>query len=274
MPTSALLLALAAACLHALWNILIARARDIEAATAVAVLLAVVLFAPVAALTWEVDREAIPFLIAGAALHLAYFALLAAAYRRAELGLVYPLSRGLAPVLILGVSAVALVDNPTAGQAAGVVLIAAGVLLVRGLGGRADRRGTVFGLTIAACIAAYTLVDNAGIEHANPVTYLELLLVGPAILYASAIVAVKGADTVRRELGPATIVCALAMFGSYALVLAALNLAPAAPVAAVRETSVVIAAGLAVLVLHEQLSWRRLAGAAVVAGGIVVLAIA
>ncbi len=274
VPASALLLALGAACLHALWNVLIARARDTEAATAVAVMVAVVLFAPVAAVTWDVDRRAIPFLVAGAALHLTYFSLLAAAYRRAEVGLVYPLSRGLAPVLVLAVTALALADDPTATQAGGVILVAAGVVLVRGFGARADRRGTAFGLTLAACIAAYTLVDNAGIEYADPIAYLELLLVGPAVVYASAVGAIKGTETLRRELSAATLVSALAMFGSYALVLAALNLAPAAPVAAVRETSVVIAAILAVLVLHEPLSWRRLAGAAVVAAGIIVLAAA
>ena len=273
MPASALAFALGAACLHALWNVLIARARDAEAATAVAVVLAVVAFAPVAALTWDVDRAALPFILAGGALHLTYFALLAAAYRRAELGLVYPLSRGLAPVIVLGVTAVALADDPTAGQAAGVVLVAVGVVLVRGVGRHADARGTAFALVIAACIAAYTLVDNEGIRHADPLPYLELLLVGPALIYASALAASRGAGALRAELGPATAVSALAMFGSYTLVLAALRLAPAAPVAAVRETSVVIAAVLAVVVLREPLSWARLAGAGTVAGGIVVLAL-
>jgi drug/metabolite transporter (DMT)-like permease len=274
VPASALFLALAAACLHALWNVLIARARDVEAATAVAVSLSVVLFAPIAALTWNVGREAIPYLIAGAVLHLVYFSLLAAAYRRAEVGLVYPLSRGLAPVLVLAVTALALADDPTAGQALGVILVALGVVLVRGFGGLADPVGTAFGLAIAGCIAAYTLVDNAGIEYASPIPYLEMLLLAPAVLYTSAIWALRGAGGLRAALGPSTVVSALAMFGAYALVLAALNIAPAAPVAAVRETSVVIAAVLAVIVLREPLSWRRLAGAVLVAIGIVTLAIA
>lgn len=273
MPVSALLLALAAAVLHAGWNVLIARARDAEAATAVAVVLSVLVFAPVAALTWDVDRAVVPYVVVGGALHLTYFALLAAAYRRAELGLVYPLSRGLAPVLVLGVTALALAEDPTRAQAAGVVVVGLGVLLVRGAG-RPDRRGTLFAIVIASCIAAYTLVDNAGVRHADPLPYLELLMAGPALVYATAICLAKGLAPLRREVGLSTLAAAVAMFGSYALVLAALRLAPAAPVAAVRETSVVIAAVLAVIVLGEPLSWRRLAGAGLVAAGIAVLALA
>jgi drug/metabolite transporter (DMT)-like permease len=177
-------------------------------------------------------------------------------------------------VLVLTVTAFALADDPTPGQALGVIVVALGVVLVRGVGGRADRLGTAFGVAIAGCIAAYTLVDNAGIEYAAPIPYLEILLLGPAVLYASAVGALRGAGTLRAELGPSTVVSALAMFGAYALVLAALNVAPAAPVAAVRETSVVIAAVLAVVVLREPLSWRRLAGAMLVAIGIITLAVA
>ena len=76
MPTSALLLALAAACVHALWNILLARARDVEAATAVAVIVAEVVFLPVAVVLWHAHRAVIPFIVASAALQLVYFTLL------------------------------------------------------------------------------------------------------------------------------------------------------------------------------------------------------
>ena len=108
MPGTALVFALAAAFVHALWNILLARARDPEAATAVALLVAVVAFAPVAAVVWDVDGRVWPFLVGSAAFELLYFALLAAAYRRAELSVVYPLARGTAPVLVLVIGIVAL----------------------------------------------------------------------------------------------------------------------------------------------------------------------
>jgi len=273
VPTSALLLALGAATLHALWNLVLARARDPEAATAVALVVAAIAFAPVAVVTWDVEREAWPWIGASAALELVYFVLLAAAYRRAEFGLVYPLARGLAPVLVLAAGVVALGNDPTAGQALGVAVIAAGVLLVRGFRG-ADTRGTAFAVGIAACIAAYTLVDKEGMRHAAPLPYLELVLVGPALAYAGAVTAAKGRAAVRRELGHAPALAGLVMFGSFALTLAALGRAPAAPVAAVRETGVVWAALFATLFLQERVSPGRFAGAVLVAGGIAILALA
>ena len=273
MPLSALLLALAAAALHALWNLLIARARDPEAATAVALVAAAIAFAPVAALTWDVDADAWPYIVASATLELAYFALLAAAYRRSELGLVYPLARGLAPVFVLVAAAVVLGTDPSFGEVVGVAAITVGVFLVRGIGRGADRRGTLVAAVIAGCIAAYTLVDKEGMQHAAPLPYLELVLAGPALVYAAGLASARGRPAVRAELGVPAIAAGLAMFGAYAFVLAALDRAAAAPVAAVRETSVVLATVLAARVLHERVTLARLAGSIVVAGGVAVLAL-
>ena len=101
MPLSALVLALTAAFVHALWNLLLARARDVVAATAVALVVSVAVFAPVTAVVWEAESSVWPYLVASSCLQLLYFALLGAAYTRAELSVVYPLARGLAPVLVL-----------------------------------------------------------------------------------------------------------------------------------------------------------------------------
>lgn len=270
MPVTALLLALAAAALHALWNLLLARSHDTEAATAVVLALGVVVYAPVAAATWHVEAAVVPYIACSAALELAYFALLAAAYRRAALSIVYPLARGIAPVLVLLAGAVFLAARPSAGEAAGVVVVALGVLLVRGL---RRARGVLYGVAIAGLIAAYTLVDSRGIRHADPIAYLELELAGPAALYLAAVLAAKGVAPVRRELGLRALVAGAAVFGAYGLVLAALRLASAASVAAVRETSVVIAVVLAAPVLRERVGPSRLAGAVLVAGGVALLSV-
>lgn len=271
MPTSALGLALAAACIHALWNILLARAKDIEAATAVAVVVAEVVFLPAAVVLWHVHRAVIPFIVASAALQLLYFALLPTAYRLAELSVVYPIARGTAPVLVLVVGVVALGRPTSVGQVAGVCLVGAGVLLVRGL--RREGRGVPLGLVIACVIAAYTLVDKDGVKHAGAVPYLELTMFGPAVAYTAAVARAKGVRALRNAWGPATFVAGVATFGAYALVLLALQRAAAAPVAAVRETSVVIAALLARRVLKEPVGMPRIAGAAAVAGGIALLSL-
>ncbi len=271
MPFIALCFALAAAVFHAFWNLLLARSRDVEAATAVALLTAEVVFAPVAIVLWRADAGVWPFIVGSGAFELVYFALLATAYRRASLSVVYPVARGGAPVLVLAVGVLALGRSTSVRQAVGVVAVVVGVLLVRGLR-RADAGGVGFGLAIAACIAGYTLVDSRGIVHSAPIPYLELSMVVPTAAYVAAVVRVKGGEAVRSAVGPGSIAAGVATFAAYALVLAALERAPAAAVAAVRETSVVIATALAALVLRERVGPGRLVGAAAVVAGVALLA--
>jgi uncharacterized membrane protein len=275
VPLDALALALAAAVVHALWNLLTARAGESQIAAGVALAAGGLAFAPVAALTWDVDAAALPYAVASVALELAYLALLATGYQRAPLSVVYPVARGAAPVIVLVVGAIALGSSPPAAAAAGVLAVGAGVLLVRGRdGGRDARRGTSLGLVVAACIAGYTLVDNAALEHAAPVPYLELVLAPTALLYLAGAAVLRGPRAIAAEVRPAAIVAGLGMFGAYALALAALARAEAAPVAAVRESSVVMATGLAALVLGERVDRRRWAGAVLVVAGIAAIALA
>jgi drug/metabolite transporter (DMT)-like permease len=271
MPPTAFALALGAAFLHAFWNLLLARARDTEAATAVALIASVVVFAPVAVLVWDVDQRVWPFIAVTTLLQLLYFFLLATAYRRAELSFVYPIARGVAPVLVLVVGVVVLGAGANAAQAVGVLLVGGGVLLVRGVEGPPDRWAAPLGLAVAGCIAAYTLVDNSGIEYANPIVYLELSMLPVALVFPALAVRGGTAQRLHDALGPASVAAGLAAFGAYVLVLAALDRASAASVAAVRETSVVIAAALAAPVLRERVGPARLTGAVLVAIGIALL---
>lgn len=273
MPASALGLALAAACVHALWNVLLARAPNVEAATAVAVVVAEVVFLPVAVVLWRAHAAVIPFVVASSALQLVYFTLLPTAYRLADLSVVYPVARGTAPVLVLIAGAVVLGHATSPAQVVGVCLVGLGILLVRGLR-RRPGKGLPFGLAIACVIAAYTLVDKNGVAHAGAIPYLELTMIGPSLIYPSAVARKQGVHVLREAWGPATVVAGICTFGAYSLVLLALQRAAAAPVAAVRETGVVIAALLARRVLGEAVSPTRIAGAASVALGIALLALA
>ena len=263
MPAAALAFALGAAGFHALWNLLLARAPDTEAATAVALLTAEIVFAPLAVVVWRADAGVWPWLVGSGIFELAYFILLATAYRKAPLSVVYPVARGGAPVVVLFAT-----WSVGLHQVAGVLLVAAGVLLVRGLR-HPDRTGLLFGAAIACCIAGYTVIDKHGIEHANPVTYLELSMIGPTLLYAGAVARAKD---VRAAVRPAPVAAGVATFVAYGLVLAALERAPAASVAAVRETSVVVAAALAAVVLKERVTPLRFAGACIVVAGVALLA--
>jgi drug/metabolite transporter (DMT)-like permease len=270
---TAFALTLASAFVHAGWNLALARARDVEAATAVVLLLALVVWALPAALLGGVSSAAAPYIAASAVLELAYFALLAAAYRRAELSVVYPVARGAAPVLLVVAAAFGIGGGVGAAQVAGVLLIAGGIVVVRGLGGDVARRDLALAVAVGACIAGYTLVDREGVRHAAPVPYLWLVLAGPAVVYAAAMRRAKGAGALRAELTPGAGLAAVGILGAFALVLAALRTAPAAAVGAVRETSVVIAVAAAGLLLGEHVGSRRLIGAVVVVAGIACVAL-
>jgi drug/metabolite transporter (DMT)-like permease len=273
MPASAFALALGAAVLHATWNALLARARDVRAATTLALLVAVLLLAPLAIATWDVDAAAAPWIVASGALEVAYFVLLTAAYQRSDLSLVYPIARGSAPILVL-VGAALVGVTLGVWQGAGVVLVGFGVMLVRGVRGAADGRGVALSVVIGVTIAGYTLVDKEGIEHAATLPYLELVLLPVAIVTLSVQIARRDLGRLRAELGWPALVAGVLSFAAYALVLAALELAPAASVAAIRETSILFAVGLGALVLHERVNASRLAGATLVVVGVGLVALA
>lgn len=276
MPLDAFALALGSAFFHAFWNLILGRERDPEAATAVALCVAIVVFAPIAAVRWDADAGVWPFIAVTSMLQLTYFALLATAYRHADVSVVYPIARGLAPVLVLvvGVTVLGLAAEPA--QALGVCLVGLGVLLVRGIGsGHAGGgAGAAFGVAVASCIATYTLVDKYGIEHADPVVYQELSMVPATVGYVGfLLVARRAGPRLRAAARPLPAFAGLLSFTAYALVLAALLRGPAAAVAAVRETSVLIAVFLAAPLLGEKVGPARLGGAALVVGGVGLIAL-
>jgi drug/metabolite transporter (DMT)-like permease len=274
VSTAALILVLSSAALHAAWNALVATARDTHVTTAAALVAGALVFAVPAALTWDVDGAAWPYIAASAALELAYFAFLAAVYGRADYTFAYPIARGVAPVLVLAIS-VAFLGAPVGVLAAlGVLGVTGGVLLVRGVGARAaDLASLALALGVGACIAGYTLIDDRGVRHAAAIPYFEAVLVLSAIPYVAAVAAVRGGAALRAAAGGRALLSGVAMVAAYVLVLAALERAEAAPVAALRETSVVIAAAGAALAGRERVGASRLAGAALVMAGVAAIAL-
>ena len=274
LTATALALVLTSAALHAGWNALIASAKDTHATTAVALIAGALVFAVPAALTWRIEAEAWPYIAASAALELAYFALLAAVYQRADYSFAYPVARGSAPVIVLLVSVTVLGVPVGLAAAAGVLAVTAGVLLVRGIGRAApDTASLALALGVGACIAGYTLSDDHGVRHAAALPYFEVVLVLSALPYVAAVTAIRGPAALRAAVDRRSVPAGVAMVGAYVLVLAALERAEAAPVAALRETSVVMAAVGAAIVGRERVPARRIAGAVLVVAGVALIAV-
>jgi drug/metabolite transporter (DMT)-like permease len=267
---------LAAGFLHALWNALLKSAGGEPALDTASIAAgATVVCAPLLPFVPLPAREAWPFLLASIAVHIGYYATLAAAYRRGDLSFAYPLMRGVAPLLVAFAGIVVLGEIPRATAVAGIGLISAGVILIaRFAGGRHALAALAFALANAAIIAAYTLVDGAGARVA-----------GNAWSYAFWLMFLEGIPFVgwvaRRHRGRATayllrrwrrgLMGGAASVAAYAIALWAMTRAPVAVVAAMREVSVVFAAILGAVFLGESFGWRRLAGAASVAAGVAAL---
>jgi drug/metabolite transporter (DMT)-like permease len=264
VPLSAVALALGAAFLHAGWNVALAGSRSTRSTTAGLLIFGTLLLAPPALITGGVSADAAPYIAASAVFELVYFVLLARAYDSGEVSVVYPVARGSAPVVVLVFSAIALNEGVPAGAVVGILLVALGVLLV-GLRRSGASRDVWFGLAIGVFIAGYTLVDSEGVERADPIAYLALVVAPCAVVYPLV-------TRTRPELGVRSALTAAATFGAFLMVLAAFRLAPVAPVAAVRESSVVIAALLAAVLLHERVDRWRLGGAVAVAAGVALIA--
>ena len=271
VPIVVLGLVLASALVHAGWNLLLGRAEDSEAATAVALVAGVIVFAPVAFSVGTVSRAATPYVVGSAAFELGYFVLLARAYNTGRASMSYPVARGFAPALVLILS-VGAGQSVSATQIAAIGLIATGVTVLRTTG-RMSRSGFALGVATAACIAGYTLVDKVGLRHADPLPYLELAMLVPALGYVTMVVRRKGAPAVRRFLSAASVLAGVGVFAAYGLTLAALARGAAAPVAAVRETGIVFLTAMSALILKEPISPRQWIGAIVVTSGVAVIAL-
>jgi drug/metabolite transporter (DMT)-like permease len=242
LPPLAVAVVLAAALLHAAWNVLLARVPRGPDATAVGLALGLVAWTPVAVVRWRVDAEVWPYVLGSAVFELAYFAALNLAYSRAPAHAAYAVARGLAPALLL--LPVAALGVPASAWV-GVLAISAGVLLTTW--GEANR-GAIYAVPVAVCIASYTFLDSHGVRYADPATYLWLTMCPVVVvLLATRLVRRRGLDRARAQLRPWTCAFGIGVFAAYGLTLAALAMVSTAQVpavAALRETSILFMLGL------------------------------
>ena len=267
---------LGAGFLHALWNAMLKSAAgepllDTALIVAGSSVVALVLL-PLVAFP---DRAAWPFMALSAAIHFAYYVTLAGAYRRGDLSFAYPLMRGVAPLIVTLLGVVFLGERPTATMLAGIALISLGILVIAWYaGGRHTPAAAGWALGNALIIAVYTLVDGAGARASgNAASYVCWLIFLEGIPYLAWIGATRGrpAFTYIASRWRRGIAGGAASLAAYGIALWAMTRAPVAVVAALREVSVLFAAGIGALVLKEGFGWRRMAGAAAVVAGVAAL---
>ncbi|MBI5157165.1 MAG: EamA family transporter [Acidimicrobiia bacterium] len=272
MPFSALAVVLAAAVLHAGWNLLLKASGDRLVAAAMQAIAGALVLAPsLIADGYPADRW--PSLLASGVFHLGYGLTLVGAYERGDLSVVYPVARGTAP-LVVAVGAAVFLDDTLGGLGVlGVVLIAGGILAVI----RHPGRGIMWALACGGFIAGYSLVDGAA-ERAEggSLRYTAALLLTNAVTLSVVALVRRGWRTAMlaaRRGGGRQLLGGAASAFAYLLVLIAAREAPLGAVAAVRETSVVLGALGGWLLLGEPFGRARAASAAVIAMGLVLLVV-
>jgi drug/metabolite transporter (DMT)-like permease len=128
-------------------------------------------------------------------------------------------------------------------------------------------------LSVSAAIAGYTLVDKQGVRYADPITYLFLILITPAVAGVLFVWARGGWPRIRKAFAWQAVAAGIGTNLTYTLVLFALTLAPAASVAAVREVGVVLAVFLGAVFLNEPVGLSRVVGAVVVVSGVILVVV-
>ena len=220
----------------------------------------------------------VPWLIASVIIHLGYFAFLIEAYRAGDLGQVYPIARGSAPLMTATATTFLVGEQLTPIGWGGILALVAGVFLLSARGGRElakiDGRAVGLALLTALSICAYTVIDGIGARLSlNPVSYSLWLFVGIAIVMVPYALYRDGRDVIpamtaywkRGFIGGALQVI------SYGIVLWAMTLAPIAIIATLRETSVLFGAVIAVVVLNEPLRAMRIVAALLIVCGLVLI---
>ena len=301
MSALALGLVAVAAVLHAAWNILLKTSGDTLRTAFRLQAIGSAVLVPIALVAWlangrpAVAPDGIAIAAVSGAIEAAYFIFLAAAYRRGDLSLVYPLARGSAPLLAVIVGITLLQERLGPLAALGVGLLLVGILAVARpwrvltAGGRADRGAVGFALLTGASIAAYSAVDRVGVRIVEPWLYGALLAVFAVTFLAIAIAigrrvglvvptaAPAGGEPPPASSLPRDAIAGVLSLTAYLLILVAYSMAPLAAVAPLRESAIVLAAAWGTIRLGESAGRResaiRIGAASLVVVGALLLAL-
>jgi drug/metabolite transporter (DMT)-like permease len=296
VPALALTLVLAAAGLHAGWNLLLKQVEEKYIVNWWAVLVSTALALPVLLSGGLPEPQAWPYLIASALTEVLYMAALAAAYNLSDFSLVYPIARGAAPAF-LAVWAVLLLDEqlPPPG-AAGLALVVAGLILVganklpgskdllrnrpaagEGAQARVGAQGIALALGIALLISIYSILDGAAVQLTPATPYTVVMLGLTGVLFTPFALRGNGwRKTLQVGRAEWRRILAIGVAGllAYALVLNAYAIAQVSYAGAIREVSIVFAALAGWKLLGEPMGRVRVAGSVVIFAGILLIALA
>jgi len=264
----------AAAC-HASWNALIKIRLDPFLAIVLISALAGIVALPLLFFVPVPPAAAWPWLALSIVAHLGYYIGLSGAYRAGDMGQVYPIARGTAPLMTAAGGALLIGENFTLTGWSGILALAAGILVLSLRGGgdlaHLNRRAVGYALFTAVTICCYSLTDGSGARAAgNAHAYALWLFVidGAFITLVALVTHGTGAIPTMARHWRSGLIGGVLSLAAYWIVIWAMTVAPIALVAALRETSVLFGAAIAVVFLKEHLRASRILAAALIVTGI------
>jgi uncharacterized membrane protein len=291
------------AVLHLAWNVRLKTAGDPLRAATIGMLAATLGIVPVGIAVWlaqgarPLPAEGVLLGVASGFVESAYFILLAAAYRRGDLSVVYPLARGTAPLLAVLIGVVVLGERLGVAGSVGVAMLLVGFLVLQrpwraivsarsarsvGQGGvrkAAADSAILFALATGVMIATYTAIDRVGTRLIDPFPYAVILWVTGSAVLAVWVAFVGGGDLLRdgRVAARRSAVGGFLTLGAYLCILVALSVAPLSGVAPLRESATVFAAAWGAVRMGEATdrpeAARRIGASALIVGGALLLAL-
>ncbi|MEP5152892.1 DMT family transporter [Planktotalea sp.] len=274
MSLTVFLAVLGAALLHASWNALIK--SGVSKLTSMLILTMVQGGGgALIALTRPFPDQTIwPWLLASGAFHAGYKLFLAFAYEQGDLSRVYPIARGVAPMLVLLSSGFVLSDSLSGQEVFGILVLGCGILMMaRGVFANDEsRRLLPFALGSALMTAGYSIVDGLGARlSGDTVTYVAWLFALDALLFTPICIALRGTSVLKASgkdwaLGS---VAAAASYGAYAIAVWAMTVAPIALVTALRETSILFAVLIGWLIMGDKMDRGKAIAATFIVVGVV-----
>lgn len=282
MPIPALLLLFASASLHALWNLLLKRAREKYITMGWMVLLGGVFAGFLLLFIGLPPRSLWIYIAVSVAFEAVYFILLSNAYTDHDFSLVYPIARGTAPAFLMVWSVLFLREDLTPGGILGILLIVGGMIvigatsLVQTQGRRVRLTGIFTALTVALVISLYTFVDGSAVQNSSPLPYaLTMFALVPVLTTTYNLRRYGWKRFLSVWDGPRLPLIVASVLGvvAYLLALFAYTIAPVSYSGAIREMSVVIGAFLGWQFLGEEMGGMRVLGSAVIFAGILTIAL-
>ncbi|WP_406699317.1 DMT family transporter [Singulisphaera sp. Ch08] len=283
MTLTALGLILAAAVLHALWNLLAKQAGGGVILVWLYGTTSAVLLTPIAIALAIIDRPALSltglsYTLASVLIHVAYFVVLQRGYKVGDLSLIYPLARGTGPVLSMIAAIVLLGERPTTLALLGAILIAMGVFALaapaRGPTG-VTKQAVALGLLTGVLIAAYTICDKQAVSRYRVPPLIQQWGTSVGLAAVLAPLAIRRRAEVRHcwtHHWRAAIAIGVLVPTAYILVLAAMSFTPVSYIAPAREVSILIATLMGTHLLSERQSFMRIVAAATMVVGLAALA--